>query len=189
MTTTTATAPRITNGLDLDALDQVVAAIGEDPSAGIVAFHVTTDWRGQTRSRSTVESYTLAGNDVPRSFTIDADEPVELLGTNGAPNPQELLMSAVNACMMVGYVAQASVRGITLESCRIETSGELDLRGFLGMSDEVPPGYRQLNYTVHLKGNGTPEQFAEIHQAVMKTSPNYFNMARPIRMNGTLSLD
>jgi len=187
--TTTATAPRVTNGIDLNALDQVVEAIGGDPAVGVVGFRVSTEWGGQTRSRSTVESYTIGGNDVPRSFTIDADEPLELLGTNRAPNPQELLMSAVNACMMVGYVAQAAVRGITLESCRIETSGELDLRGFLGLSDEVPPGYRQINYTVHLKGDGTAEQFAEIHQAVMKTSPNYFNMARPIRMNGTLSVD
>lgn len=98
-------------------------------------------------------------------------------------------MSAVNACMVVGYVAQASVRGITLESCRIETNGELDLRGFLGLADDVPPGYRQLNYAVRIKGDGTPEQFQEIHQAVMQTSPNYFNMARPIRMNGVLHLD
>jgi uncharacterized OsmC-like protein len=187
--TTLATALRTTNGLDLDALDQVVAAIGQDPAVAVVAFRVTTDWGGQTRSRSTVESYTIGGDDVARSFTIDADEPVELLGTNRAPNPQELLMTALNACMMVGYVAQAAVRDITLDSCRIETSGELDLRGFLGLADDVPPGCRQLNYTVHIKGDGTPEQFAKIHQAVMKTSPNYFNMARPIRMNGTLSLD
>ena len=187
--TTLATKPRTVNDLDLDALDQVIAAIGQDPAVGVVAFRVATDWMGQTRSRSTVDSYTIGGNDVPRSFTIDADEPVELLGTNRSPNPQELLMSALNACMMVGYVAQAAVRGITLDSCRIETSGELDLRGFLGLADDVPPGYRQLNYTVHIKGDGSPEQFAEIHQAVMQTSPNYFNMARPIRMNGMLKLD
>jgi uncharacterized OsmC-like protein len=187
--TSTATAPRITNGINLDALDEVVAAIGQDPATALVAFHVSTEWQGQTRSRSTVESYRIGGNEVPRSFTIQADEPVELLGTNAAPNPQELLMSALNACMMVGYVAQAAVREIKLESCRIETNGELDLRGFLGLSDDVPPGYRELSYTVHIKGDGTPEQYADIHQAVMQTSPNYFNMARPIRMNGTLKLD
>jgi uncharacterized OsmC-like protein len=166
--TQTDTAPRLTNGLDLGALNDVVESINRDASNALIAFHVTTDWKGQTRSQSSVESY---------------------VGTNTAPNPQELLMSAVNACMLVGYVAQASVRGITLESCRIETDGELDLRGFLGLADDVPPGYRQINYAVHIKGDGTPEQYREIHQAVMQTSPNYFNMARPIRMNGVLQLD
>ena len=111
-----------------------------------------------------------------------------MLGTDTAPNPQELLLSAVNACMMVGYVAQASVRGITLDSCRIETEGELDLRGFLGIDESVPAGYRRLAYTVFLEGDGTREQYEDIHQAVMATSPNYFNMSRPIRMNGSLKL-
>jgi uncharacterized OsmC-like protein len=186
--TDTATTTRRTNGLDLDALDQVVASIQADPGNAMVAFKVTTDWQGQTRSRSSVDSYVIGGNTVPRSFMIDADEPDELLGANGAPNPQELLMSAINACMMVGYVAQASVRGITLESCRIETRGELDLRGFLGLADDVPAGYRQLDYRVRIKGDGTPAQYEDIHQAVMKTSPNYFNLARPIRMNGVLEI-
>src|SRR3712207_2303664 len=175
------------NGIDVQALEETIGAVREDPSLGRVGFKVKTEWKGQTRSESTVEGYTLGGNHIARSFTIAADEPHELLGANQAPNPQELLMSAVNACMMVGYVAQASVRGITLDECVIQTEGELDLRGFLGLDDSVPPGYRRLNYTVSLKGDGTREQYEEIHQAVMATSPNYFNMARPIEMRGTLA--
>ena len=182
----TDTAPRLTNGLDLEALGEVVESINNDPAKALVASRVTTDWKGQTRSQSTVDSYVIGGNRIARSFTIDADEPIEILGTNTAPNPQELLMSAINACMLVGYVAQASARGITLESCRIETDGELDLRGFLALADEVPAGYRQINYAVPITGDGTADQYREIHQAVMQTSPNYFNLARPVRMNGVL---
>ena len=53
-------------------------------------------------------------------------------------------------------------------------------------SDAVPPGYRHIDYDVRIKGNGTPEQFEEIHETVMATSPNYFNMSRPVKMNGRL---
>jgi len=113
-------------------------------------------------------------------------EPCELLGADGAPNPQELLMAAFNACITVGYIAGASVHGITLESLEIKTRGELDLRGFLGLSDAVAPGYESVEYEVRIKGDGTPEQFEEIHQTVMKTSPNYFNISRPIRLKGTI---
>jgi uncharacterized OsmC-like protein len=176
----------IINGIDLKALDETVDAINADAGRGNVQFRVKTDWLGQTRSESTVDGYRIGGQEVARAFKIVADEPHELLGTNGAPNPQELLMSAVNACMMVGYVAQASVRGIRLDSCTIETEGELDLRGFLGLDDKVPAGYRRIDYIVTLKGDGTPAQYEEIHQAVMATSPNYFNMANPIQMCGTL---
>ena len=174
------------NGLDLTALGETVEAIQQDSKKAIVGFDVTTRWTGQTRSETTVEGYTLAGERIARSHKIVADEPCELLGSDGAPNPQELLMAAFNACITVGYVAGASVHGITLDSLEIRTRGELDLRGFLGLSDAVAPGYENVEYEVRIKGNGTPEQFEEIHQTVMKTSPNYFNISRPIRLTGTL---
>jgi uncharacterized OsmC-like protein len=174
------------NGLDLNALGDVVEAIEKDPGKAKVSFDVTTRWAGQTRSETIVEGFTLAGERISRSHKIVADEPCQLLGSDGAPNPQELLMAAVNACMTVGYVAGAALRGITLESLEIRTKGSLDLRGFLGLDDNVPPGYEAIDYEVRISGNGTPEQFEDIHQTVMKTSPNYFNISRPIRMNGSL---
>ena len=174
------------NGLDLAALGQVVEAIEQDPAQAIVGFDVITRWAGQTRSETVVDGFTLAGERIRRSHKIVADEPCELLGSDGAPNPQELLMAAFNACIMVGYVAGSSLKGIALDSIEIKTRGQLDLRGFLGLSDQVPPGYESIDYEVAIKGDGTPADFEEIHQTVMKTSPNYFNLGRPIRMNGSL---
>jgi uncharacterized OsmC-like protein len=178
--------PNRVNGLDVDALHQAIADITADPAKGVVAFHVTSTWKGQTRSEAKVESYRIGGEEVRRPFTIQVDEPLELLGENTAPNPQEILMAAFNACVMVGYVANAAVRGITLERLEIETEGELDLRGFLGIDPSVKPGYESIRYTVRIAGDGTPEQFAEIHEAVCRTSPNYFNLSRPIRLEATL---
>jgi uncharacterized OsmC-like protein len=177
------------NGVDLEALGEVVEAIGEDAGKAKVTFDVTTRWTGQTSSETIVDGFTLAGERIVRSHRIVADEPCELLGSDRAANPQELLMAAVNACMTVGYVAGAALKGITLTKLEIRTKGTLDLRGFLGLDDTVPPGYEAIDYEVSIAGNGNPEQFDDIHQAVMKTSPNYFNLNRPIRMNGVLQLD
>lgn len=176
------------NGIDLNALGETVAAIEADPSKALVAFDVTTRWTGQTRSETTVDGYTLGGERIARSHKIIADEPPELLGGDSAANPQELLMAAFNACITVGYVAGASLKGIKLEHLEIKTRGQLDLRGFLGLSDKVAPGYEKIQYEVTIKGDGAPRDFEEIHQVVMKTSPNYFNISRPIRVTGTLKL-
>ena len=180
---------RKVNGLDVEALAEVIRAIEKDPAKGQVEFRVRSEWKGQTRSRSSVESYTIGGQEVHRHFTIDADEPFELLGRNTAPNPQELLMTALNACITVGYVAGAAVKGITLEKVEIETSGELDLRGFLGIDAAVRPGYETIRYVVRLKGNGTAEQFRQIHETVMKTSPNYFNISRAVKVDAQLVVE
>jgi uncharacterized OsmC-like protein len=176
------------NGIDVDALMEVVEAVRNDPSKGMVGFHVTSAWKGQTRSEATVESYTLGGERITRRHTMPVDEPVELLGTDTAPNPQEMLMAALNACVMVGYVAGAALRGITLETLEVETTGELDLRGFLGIDERVKPGYDTVRYTVRIKGNGTPEQFQEIHETVMKTSPNYFNISQPVTIEARMEV-
>lgn len=175
------------NGIDLDALREVTDTVEQNPESGKVAFRVRTEWTGQTRSETTIDSVTLGGERIERRHKVVADEPYELLGTDSAPNPQELLMGAVNACMMVGYVAQAAVRGITLSTCRIEMEGELDLRGFLGIDPAVPNGYRKLDYLVTLEGDGTREQYEEIHEAVKATSPNFFNLNETIEMNGRLA--
>lgn len=174
------------NGIDVEALLGVVEAVSSDPSKAQVGFAVRTRWAGQARSETTVEGFTLAGEPIRRSHAIVADEPCELLGSDGAPNPQELLMAAVNACMTVGYVTGAATRGIRLDSLEIRTRGTLDLRGFLGIDDSVPPGYEEIDYEVRISGDGTAEQFEQIHQAVLKTSPNFFNISRPVRMNGAL---
>ena len=166
----------------------MVEAIEQDAGKAKASFRVTTRWTGQTRSESIVDGFDLGGERINRCHKIVADEPCQLLGRDSAPNPQELLMSAFNACIMVGYVAGASLKGITLDSVEIETRGELDLRGFLGLSDAVAPGYENIDYVVSIKGDGSPEDFAEIHETVMKTSPNYFNMSRPIKMIGTLTV-
>jgi uncharacterized OsmC-like protein len=177
--------PRV-NGLDLPALGEVVEAIEKDAGKAKVEFAVTTRWTGQTRAETVVDGFTMGGEHIQRSHKIVCDEPCQLLGSDGAANPQELLMAAVNACMTVGYVAGAALKGITLETLEIRTKGTLDLRGFLGLDDSVPPGYEVIDYEVRISGNGSPEQFEDIHQTVMKTSPNYFNLNRPIRMNGSL---
>src|SRR5262245_44500363 len=151
--TTMTTQTQNINGIDLEGLGRLVEEIKNDNTKGFVRFKVATAWKGQTRSEGRVKSYVMNGVEIPREFTIAADEPPELLGQNSAPNPQELLMAAFNACIMVGYVATAAVMGVTVENVEIETEGELNLRGFLGIDAKVKPGYDSIRYKVRLTGN------------------------------------
>ena len=176
----------IVNDIDLDKLTDLVEEAAINPGLG---FEVTTKWTGQFRSESRPGPITLGNGDkVARDHVILADEPEEILGSNEAANPQELLMAALNACMTVGYVAGAAKRGIRLDRLEIETKGTLDLRGFFALSDTVPPGYPVIEYVVRIAGEGTTEQFEEIHAEVQATSPNFDNIARAIRIDAKLEV-
>jgi hypothetical protein len=81
------------------------------------------------------------------------------------------------------------VRGITLERLEIETNGEIDLRGFLGIDPTVPAGFENLSYIVRIKGSATKEEFAEVHEAVMATSPNFYNVLRAVSLKPALVVE
>jgi len=181
--------PNLVNGINVDDLFALIDGVRREPEKGKTSWRVTTSWQGQTRSRAQVEGFEIGGEQVPRRFSIDIDEPCELGGSNRFANPQEHPLAALNACMMVGYVAQCAVRGITLESLEIETVGEINLRGFLGIDPAVPPGYDSLRYIVRIKGSGTREEFVEVHKAVMATSPNFHNVSRPVDLIPTLIVE
>jgi uncharacterized OsmC-like protein len=177
------------NGIDTQALKQVMGQISKDPSLGKVKFQVTTTWKGVTKSETFIEGYEISGQKVKRIHTFVIDEPRELMGEDASANPQEYLMGAMNACIMNTYVIAAAMKGVKLESVVMETEGELDLRGFLGIDKNVIAGYKELTYKVRLKGNGTKEQYEEVHKAVVATSPNYYNITHAIKLNTELIIE
>ena len=57
-------------------------------------------------------------------------------------------MSAVNACMMVGYVAQASVRGITLDAARSRSRASSTCAASSASMTRCRPATAAIHYTV-----------------------------------------
>lgn len=177
------------NGIDVDALGKFVETAKQDPENAKAAFKVSTSWDGQTKTKSKVSSYSLFGKEHARNFEIVSDEPIEVFGQNSAPNPQELLMAALNACMTITFVAAAAGMGVTLDKLEIISEGELDLRGFLGLDPAIKAGYEELRYTIRVKSDAPKEKLEEIHQQMRKTSPNFSNIATEIRLVPTLIVD
>ncbi|HEL3259900.1 MULTISPECIES: OsmC family protein [Lysobacteraceae] len=178
------------NGIDVASLQAFAQEVAEttNPEKRTARFNVKTKWENQTRTVATVQRYSMRGEEYPRHFEIAADEPLEFLGQNTAPNPQELLMAALNACLSVGYAVNAAAMGIAIEHLEIETDGALDLRGVLGLDENVNPGYDEVTYTVRLRTNGTRDQVEELHRIVTRTSANYANFSKAIRMVPTLEI-
>lgn len=176
------------NGINVADLTQFVEQVGADKHAGLARFEVETIWQGGTRTQAKVCDSQLGSTRIARDFLIDADEPDELLGQNTAPNPQELLLAALNACMSVGYVANAAAMGVEINALKIRSHGTLDLRGFLGLDERINPGYDAIQYIVDIASSAQKEKLEKLHAIVQKTSPNFHNMARAISMHAVLNV-
>jgi hypothetical protein len=153
------------NGLDLKPR-RGRRAIEKDASQAKAAFEVTTRWAGQTRTESLVEGLRSAAS-AYWTHKIVADEPFELLDGDNALI-RELLMAAFNACITVGYVAGASLKRITLDHSKPHS--RRSICADLGSATAFRRATRR-SVRSRIKGNGSPEQFEEIHQTVRKTSP------------------
>lgn len=164
------------NGVDLAGLDELVKAastVGADTEA---AFGVTTRWAGQMRSVAKVSDYRLGGKSQTRYHTVIADEPTELGGQDSGANPIELLISGLNACLIIAYVIAASSKDITLNALEIQTEGSLDVRGFLGIDPNVPISLSGIRYVVKIDCDASDEQLEEIQGLVQKSSVNLANL-------------
>jgi uncharacterized OsmC-like protein len=184
-----ATSSSVVNGIDTDAVHELMDNVDSDPAKGMTHWRVASTWQGGTHSRAQVDGFAMGGVNVSRRFAIDIDEPLELGGGNAFANPQEYLLAALNACMIVGYTALCALQGITLQKLEISTEGDIDLRGFFGLDPNIAAGYRELRSTVVIKGDGTDEQFRKIHNMVLATSPNFYNITQAVRSAPELTIE
>src|SRR5204863_149871 len=87
--------------------------VDSDPARGMTHWRVASAWQGGTHSRAQVNGFAIGGVDVSRRFAIDFDEPFEFGGGNAFANPQEYLLAALNACMIVGCTVTRPASGGT----------------------------------------------------------------------------
>lgn len=147
------TTSRRINGVDLDTLMQTVKAIKAEPELGACQFRARNTWLAGNHNRSTVTGFYGARQEIDhkQTFTMDADEPAILAGNDEGANPVEHLLHALASCLTTSMVAHAAVRGIEIEELESELEGDIDLRGFLGLSMDVPKGYTNIRAKFRVK--------------------------------------
>lgn len=170
------------NGINVTGLLDFKEDISKNPNNAMIDYTVNLQWLGGTKSKVTTTGITLGNETLERNFSFIIDEPQQLLGEDSTPTPQEYLLGGMGGCILVGYSVGASVLGITLEKLEIDIEAGLDLRGFLEVNPDSPIGFKNVKYTITVKGDGTKEQFERIHQTVIKTSPNRATIANPINI-------
>ncbi|MGH3040296.1 MAG: OsmC family protein [Gaiellaceae bacterium] len=165
----------VRNGIDVNALVETIDAIKAKPELADFTFRATTAWQEGTHSTARIGSFLHAGaEDESRQagFTLHGDEPPVLLGRDQGPNAVELLLASLGFCYSVGYVANAAARGIELEGMEYELEGDIDLRNFLGISDEERPGFTEIRARARIKARGATEaELRELCTYVQETSP------------------
>lgn len=168
---------RDVNGVAIDQLAESIRLIRNTPELGDFAFRVRNEWESGGHSKTTIESFHGVDqeNEHARRFELEADEPPVLLGRDVAPNPVEHLLNALATCLTSAMVYHAAARGIEIESLDSRVEGKIDLRGFLGISNDVPRGIQNITVTFHVRSNASEDKLRECAEF----SPVYNTLLTP----------
>ncbi len=178
------------NGVDVARLFETVDAITANPDLDRFHFRAKSEWDDGAHTRTTVQEFYGAGQkDASRdkAFVLESDEPDVLLGGNAAANPTEAVLHALASCLTVGMTYNAAARGITIQKLGFDLEGDLDLRGFLGISPDVRSGYSNVRVTCHIEADAPREQIAELCDYAQEHSPVFDIVANPVAVSVELA--
>ncbi len=172
----------ILNGVNVTDLMQTVDAVKADPTVAKFRFRLNNEWLEGGHNLSTLNEFYGAGQKQQRSksFLIHADEPIVLLGRDQAPNPAEYLLTALAACVTSAMVYHAAARGIKIEGVESQVEGDVDVRGFLGLDENVRKGFQNIRIALAIHADVTDEQLEELASLGTGFSPVFDSVTKGV---------
>jgi uncharacterized OsmC-like protein len=184
------TTVTLRNGVNVTQLVQTVEAIQADPEIARFKFRSHSEWQGGGQTRTWIKGfYGAKQEDTTREkpFELLGDEPPVLLGENAGPNAVEVVLHALASCLSVGFVYNAAAQGIEIEALEFDLEGAMDLRGFLGLSNQVRAGYDGIRVVYRVRANAPREKIEELCQYVQRTSPIVDVLRNPVPVSVELA--
>lgn len=163
MSTSTRERP-VRNGVDTPTLLATLGAVKGQRELARFQFRAKNRWIAGTHSQSTSDGFSGAGAEHQHETThvFDADHPAVLVGKDNGPTPLEYLLYGLASCITAGMANIAAARGVTLTRVESTVTGDIDLQGIFGMSDEVRNGYEQITINFAVEGDAPAEVLREI---------------------------
>jgi uncharacterized OsmC-like protein len=166
----------IRNGVDTGTMFATLDLIKARPELAKFRFRARNRWIDGAHNRTTIKDfYAAGGEDVSRTetFELDAGEPAILLGSDTGPNPAEYLLHALAACLTTSIVYVAAARKVELTSVESTLTGDMDVRGALGVDDEPRNGFERIGVSFRVTGNAPAEKLHEVVERAKQRSAVY----------------
>ena len=175
----------LVNGVDVSQLMNVIGEINADKNYAQFQFRASNQWINGSLNRSRIKDY-YAGNteDSTRTeaFSLDADEPIIAAGHDSAPNAMEYVLHALASCLTGTLVYHAAVRGIDIDSVESSYTGNMDVRGLFGLSEDVRKGFNRVTIEMRVKSKADAKEltemamFSPVYEMISKALPVEFKL-------------
>lgn len=121
-----------------------------------------------------------------REHTVKSDYGEAAGGTNLAPNPIELLLSAFAACIEAAFYEFAEHEGLKVDALAVDVEGTLDLRGLFMVDEGVRPGFQDLKYTFTIASPDDEAKVRDLAERVVAHCPVVDSLKLPVNVSGEI---
>jgi len=172
---------KVINGVNVTKLSGIVSAIQETPKIAKFNFRAKGKWIEGGHNQITINDFYGAGqtHTRSRSFVYDEDEPPVLLGEDHGANAGEYALAALSSCLTSTLIYHAAAQGVVIDEVETTLSGDIDLQGYLGMSEKVRNGYEKVKVTFKVKSEAPKEKIRELVELAQKRSPVFDIFTNP----------
>jgi len=94
----------------------------------------------------------------------------------------DMLLDALVACAGVTLKAVATAIGIEIKTGVVKAEGDLDFKGTLGISKEVPVGFKNIRLQFDLESNATDEQMASLKKLTERYCVVYQTLLKGVQI-------
>jgi uncharacterized OsmC-like protein len=104
-------------------------------------------------------------------WTLKTDEPIEEGGSNTGPNPMQLFIASLAGCQNEQAQVVAEELSLNMTQIDIKVEIDLDLSGFMGMSDHSNGCYKSVRLDASVTGDLSDEHVKTLGQKVDDRCP------------------
>jgi uncharacterized OsmC-like protein len=98
----------------------------------------------------------------------------------------DMLLEALVACAGVTLSAVATAMNIPIQSGQLQAEGDLDFRGTLGVSKEVPVGFKDIRLRIKLDSTASPDEIAKLIELTERYCVVLQTLSAPINVKTTV---
>jgi len=168
--------------MNADELRAAQAPIKEkyqtDPAAAVHTMSVT----GVIQSNQTCRLETAAG-------PVDAGLHPAAGGSGDDACSGDMLLEALAACAGVTFSAVATAMDIPIDKATVTAEGDLDFRGTLGVSRDVPIGFADIRLTFDVVSEAPKEKIDKLIQLSERYCVIYQTLRQPMEIPTSVSLN
>ena len=104
-------------------------------------------------------------------WKFNCDMPDGAGGNGSAPTPGMYGRGALAACLAIGYMMQAAVNNIAIQSLEVEVQADYDDGILFGTAKDKPAGYSEVRYIVSVETHASENEIQRLIEEADKRSP------------------